>query len=81
MSWNACYHSVQNIVSCSLLSKNTKLKIYRIINFPVVLYGCEISSHTLRCFENKVLRRIFRPEKFEVTGEWRTLHNKELYVL
>jgi hypothetical protein len=53
----------------------------------VVLYGCETWSHTLkeecrlRVFENKVLRRIFGPNRDEVTGEWRRLHNKELYAL
>jgi hypothetical protein len=38
---NACYHSVQNLLSSRLLSKNLKIKIYRIIIMPVVLYGCE----------------------------------------
>jgi hypothetical protein len=51
------------------------------------LYGCETWSltlreeHGLRAFENKVLRRIFGPKRDEVTGEWRRLHNKELYDL
>jgi hypothetical protein len=45
---NACYHSVQNLLSSSLLSKNLKIKIYRTIIFPVVLYGCETWSLTLR---------------------------------
>jgi hypothetical protein len=54
---------------------------------PVVLYGCETWSltlreeHTLRVFENRVLRRIFRLKRDEVTGEWRKLHNKELHDL
>ena len=54
---------------------------------PVVLYGCETWSLTLReecrlrVFENRVLRRIFGPKRDEVTGEWRRLHNKELYAL
>jgi hypothetical protein len=54
---------------------------------PVVLYGCESWSLTLkeecrlRGFENKVLRRIFGPKRDEVTGEWRILHKKELYAL
>ena len=62
-SGNACYHSVQNLLSSRLVSKN--LKIYRNIILPVVLYGCEIWSLTLReerklrVFENMVLRRIF----------------------
>jgi hypothetical protein len=84
---NACYHSVQNFLSCSLLSKNVKIKICRTVILPVFLYGCESSSPTfreecsLRVFENRVLRRIFGPKREEVTGEWRRLHNKELYAL
>jgi len=74
-SRNACYHSVQNLLSSRLLSKNLKIKIYRTIILPVVLYGCETWSLTsqegrkLRVFENMVLRRIFGPRKDEVTGE------------
>jgi hypothetical protein len=45
---NACYYSVQNLLSSSLLSKNLKIKIYRTIILPVVLYGCETWSLTLR---------------------------------
>ena len=84
---NACYHSVQNLLSSSLLSKNLKITIYRTIILPVVLYGCEIWSLTLRderrlrMFENRVLRRIFRPKRNEVTREWRKLHNEELNYL
>jgi len=47
-SGNACYHSVQNLLSSSLLSKNLKIKIYRTIILPFVLYGCETWSLTLR---------------------------------
>jgi hypothetical protein len=47
-SWNAYYHSVQNLLSSSLLSKDFKIKIYKIINLPIVLYGCVTWSHTLR---------------------------------
>ena len=71
-------------MSSSLLSKNLKIKIQRTITLPVVLYGCETWSLTLkeerrlRVFENRVLRRIFGPKKDEVTGEWRKLHNEEL---
>jgi len=78
-SGNACFHSVQNLLSSSLLSKSLKIKIV----FPVVLYGCETWSLTLReerrlrVFENSVLRRIFGPKREEVTGEWRNLHNLE----
>jgi len=71
-------------LSSSLLSKNLKIKIYRTIILPVVLYGCETWSLTLweerrlRVFENRVLRRVFGPKRDEVTGEWRKLHNEEL---
>jgi hypothetical protein len=81
---NACYHLVQDLLSSSLLSKNTKIKMYRTIILPVVLYGCETWSltlkedHRLRVFENRVLRRIFGPKREPVTEEWRRLHNKEL---
>ena len=85
---NACYYSVQNLLSSSFLSKNLKIKIYIYIYItiilPVVLYGCETWSLTLRqerrlrVFENKVLRRIFGPRRDEVTGDWRRLHNEEL---
>jgi hypothetical protein len=67
-----------------LLSKNLKIKIYRIIILPVVLYGYETWSLTmreelrLRVFENMVLRRVFEPKWDEVTGEWGKLHNEEL---
>jgi hypothetical protein len=70
-----------------LLSKNIKIRIYKIIILPVVLYGCETWSltlreeHRLRVFENRVLRRIFGPRKDEVTGDWRKLHNEELHNL
>jgi hypothetical protein len=61
-SRNACYHSVQNLWFSTLLSRNTKINIYRTIIFPVVVYGCETLSLTLkeerrlRMFENRVLR-------------------------
>ena len=73
-SGGACYHSVQNLLSSRLLSKNLKITIYRIIILSVVLYGCETWSLTLqekkkpRVFENMVLRRIFGPRNDEVTG-------------
>jgi len=81
---NACYHSVQNLLSSRLLSKNLKIKMYRTIILPVVLYGCETWSLTLReerrqrVFENRVLMRVFRSKGDEVIGEWRKLHNEEL---
>ena len=58
--------------------------LYRTIILPVVLYGCETWSLTLRdqrslrVFDNRVLRRVFGPKRHEVTGEWRKLHNEEL---
>jgi hypothetical protein len=64
-----------------------KIKIYKTIILPVVLYGCEIWSltlreeHRFRVFENRVLRRIFGPNWDEVTGGWRKLHNEELHGL
>jgi hypothetical protein len=67
--------------------KNLKIIIYKTIILPVVLYGSETWSltlrkeHRLRVFENRVLRRIFGPKRDEVTGEWRELHNEELHDL
>ena len=75
---------MQNILSSSLLTTYLNIKIYRTIILPVILYGCETWSLTLRkerrqrVFENRVLRRIFGYERDEVTGEWRKLHNEEL---
>ena len=66
---------MQNLLFSSLLSKNLKIKIYRTIILPVVLYGCETRSltlreeHNLRVSENRVLRRIFGPKMDEETGE------------
>jgi hypothetical protein len=83
-SGSACYHSVQDLLSSSFLSKNSKIKMYRTIILPVVLYGCEtwsltlMEEHRLRVFENRVLRRILGSKRDEVTGEWRRLHNEEL---
>jgi hypothetical protein len=82
-SGNARYHSVQNLSSSRLLSKNLKIRIYKMTILPVVLYGCETWSlilreeHRLRVFENKVLRRVFGLKRDEVTGELRKLHNEE----
>jgi hypothetical protein len=66
-----------------LLSKNLKIKVYKTIILPVVLYGCETWSLTLRekrrlrVSENRVLRGIFGPRRDEVKGKWRKLHNEE----
>jgi hypothetical protein len=81
-SGNACYHSVQNLLSSCLISKNLKIKIYKTVILPVVLYGCETWSltmgeeHRLRVFENKVLMKIFGPKR-EEDGSWRKLHNDD----
>jgi hypothetical protein len=61
---NGCYHSVENMLSSGLLSKNVKIKVYKTVVLPLVLCGCETSltlrkSHGLQVFENRVLRRIF----------------------
>jgi hypothetical protein len=69
---NACYYSAQNLLSSRLLSKNIKIKMHKTIILPVVLYGCETWSLTLKLFE---------PKRDEVTGGWRKLHNEELHSL
>ena len=67
-----------------MLSTNITIKVYRTIILPVVLYGCETWSLTLRekrrlrVFENGVLRIVFGRKGDEVTGEWRKLHIEEL---
>jgi hypothetical protein len=69
-------------LSSRLLSKNIKIRIYKIIILLVVLYGCETWSlilkeeHRLRMFEIRVLRRIFGPKRDEMTGGWRKLQNE-----
>jgi hypothetical protein len=80
-SGNACYYSVQN-----LISKNLKIKMYKTVILLFVLYGCETWSLTLReehrlgVSENRVLRRIFGPKR-EEDGLWRKMHNDELHNL
>ncbi|KAJ4439792.1 hypothetical protein ANN_07920 [Periplaneta americana] len=84
---NECYYSVEKLLSSSLLSKNLKVTICKTVILPVLLYGCETwtltlrEEHRLRVFENKVLRKIFGAKRDEVTGEWRKLHNTELHAL
>jgi hypothetical protein len=86
-SGNACYHSVQSLLSYRHQSRNLKVNIYKIIILPVVLCGCKTWSltlreeHRLRVFENRMLRRIFGLKRDEVKGEWRKLHNGELNIL
>jgi hypothetical protein len=73
-SGNACYHSVQSLLSSRLLSKKIKVKRHITI-ILLVLHGCANWSLTLRrknrltVFENRVLRRIFGPKRAEITGE------------
>ena len=76
-SRNACYHSVQNLLFSSLLSKNLKIEVRIIIISTVMLYGCETWSLTLweerrlRVCENRVLRRRVGPKRDEVPRECR----------
>jgi hypothetical protein len=73
-SGNVFYHSIQTLLSSLLLSKTIKIRMYKTIILPVVLYGCETWSltlreeHRLRVFENRVLRRIFGPKRDEIAG-------------
>jgi hypothetical protein len=70
-----------------VLPKNIKIYNIQNYNLPVVLYGCETWSlvfrekYNLRVFANRVLRKIFGPKRDELKGEWRRLHNEELYDL
>ncbi|KAJ4450480.1 hypothetical protein ANN_01905 [Periplaneta americana] len=80
---NACYYSVEKLLLSSLISKNLKVRIFKTVILPVVLYGCETWTLTLReeqrlrVFENK----LYGAKRDEVTGEWRKLHNAELHAL
>jgi hypothetical protein len=86
-SGNACWHSIQNLLSSRLLSKSVRIRKFKPIILQVVLYGCESCSltlreeHRLRVFENRVLRRIFGRRGDEMTREWKKLHNEELFDL
>jgi hypothetical protein len=76
-SGNACYHLAQYLLSFRLLSENIEFGIYKTIILPVVLYGCETLSltlreeHRLRVFKDRALRRIFEPKRDDVTRGWR----------
>jgi hypothetical protein len=80
ISGNACYHSVQNLLSSCLPSKNIKIKIYKTIISPLILYGCKTwfltlwEELTLKESKCKMLR-ISRLKRDEVIGGWRQLHN------
>jgi hypothetical protein len=79
---------IQSKIFCLTVSykKNLKIKIYKTVILPVVLYECETwpltlrEEHRLRVFENRVLRRIFGPKR-EEDRSWRKLHNDELHTL
>jgi hypothetical protein len=81
-SGNACYRSIQNLLSCLLL-KNRKVRIYK----TNILPECKTWSltlrdeHRLRVFGDRALKRIFGPKRDEVMGRWRKLHNEELHTL
>jgi hypothetical protein len=85
-SGNASYYSVQNLLPSRLISRNLKIKTYKTVILPVVLYGCETwcitlgEEHRLRFFENRMLRKILGPKR-EEDGSWRKLHNNELHNL
>jgi hypothetical protein len=82
----ACFHSVQNMLSF-LLFINVKITIHKNIIVPLVLYGCETLSltlkgeHRLKVCENRVLRRLFGVTRDEMVGDWRKLHNEEFHNL
>jgi hypothetical protein len=71
-SGTSCYHPIQNLLPSCLLFKNVKIKIYKTIILPVVLYGCETwyltlgEDQKLKVFGNRVLRRIFGPKRDEM---------------
>ncbi|KAJ4447184.1 hypothetical protein ANN_09185 [Periplaneta americana] len=84
---NACYYSVEKFLSSSLLSKNLKVRIYKTVILPVVLYGYETWTLTLReedrlrVFENKVLRKIFGARRMKLQENEGKVHNIELHAL
>jgi hypothetical protein len=84
---NACYHSVQKLLSFHPLSKSVSIKIYKTLIFLCFCVVVKLGLLTfreerrLRVFANRVLRRIFGSKRGEVTGEWRKLHNEELRYL
>jgi hypothetical protein len=84
-SENICCHAFQNNLSSWLISENVNIKIYKTIILPAVLYGYVVShvkgKNRLRVFWNRMLRKIFRVKRDEVTGGWRKLYNEELHVL
>ncbi|KAJ4427543.1 hypothetical protein ANN_25191 [Periplaneta americana] len=87
-SWDVAtvWFNWNNLQRCTSWDSSA-VRIYKTVILPVVPYGCETwtltlrEEHRLRVFENKVLRKIFGAKKDEVTGEWRKLHNTELHAL
>jgi hypothetical protein len=85
-SGKACYHSAARLLSSNLLSRYVKVKTYKTIILPVVLYGHETWSlslteeHRLRVFENMVLTKIFGPKRQEVTRKRRKLQNENFTI-
>ena len=81
-SGNATYYLLQNLffffLYFNLLLKNIQIKIYRNILLPVVMYGCETWSFTLKQKCRLRVLRIFGHKRDKVRGEWRKLHNEEL---
>jgi hypothetical protein len=84
-SGNVSYSSVPILLSSRVLSKNIKIKIYKNLILPEILYGFEIWSltlrgeHRLRVYENRMVRGIFRSEGYEIVGGWTKLHIEELH--
>jgi hypothetical protein len=80
---NICDHEFVILLSSCLHSKHVNIRVYKTIILPLILYGYEIWSLTLRkehrlmVFQNRVLR-IFGPKGDDVTGGWRKLHNEDL---
>jgi hypothetical protein len=76
----------RNFLSSRLLSRNIKVKIHKTIILPIVVCGCETwfltlrEDHRLRVCENRVLRRIFKPKRVEVMGEWKKLHSESFII-
>jgi hypothetical protein len=83
---DVCNHWFQTLLHF-LLPKAAKIKILKTIILPVILYGCKTCSlkfrreHALMEFENRVLRRISGPKRYEIRRGWRKLHNEGLHKL
>lgn len=86
-SGNKCYYGLSNLLNARMISKNLKIKLYRTLIHPVVMYSCDVwtlrksDQNRLLIFEKKIFRRIFGPCISETMGEWRTRKNEELKQL